>query len=473
MATSSETIDVEKIEPRDSLSFWQKMGYGVGDVGPALTVTIQGFVLNVFLLDVAGIPPTMAAVIFLLVKAWDSVNDPIIGTLTDRTETRWGRRRPWLLFGAIPFALAWVLMWQVPDWSLTWLFVYYLVVAILLDTSMTAVNVPYTALTPEIAPGYDERTSLNTFRFSFSILGGMVALFVHNMIVGSAENIQAAYSLSALIMGVVILLSNWITFASTKERYFQEQETQKEPGFIEGFRIAFTNRPFVMVTGIYLISWLAIQFIQVNIIFFVKWVMGQEDLFWLVALVLQVSIFVFLIFWTKVSERIGKRKVYAIGVVWWMIMGAAIYFVQPGQFNLLLFLAVSAGAGAAVAYLIPWSMLPDVVDLDELNTGLRREGVYYGFFVFLQKLGLALGLAVSNFVLGIINYCQPDGTVECITQPDGVLLAFRLFISIIPAIILVFSLPIVYRYPITKKRHAEILAAIEAKRGQARRRVAE
>ncbi|HJS28213.1 MAG TPA: MFS transporter, partial [Anaerolineales bacterium] len=422
----------------------------MGDIGPALTVTISGFFLNAFLLDVAGLRPGLAAVIFLIVKIWDSLNDPIIGTLTDRTRTRWGRRRPWLLFGAVPFGLAWLMQWQVPELSDAGLFFYYLVAALLLDTAMTAVNVPYTALTPEIAPGYDERTNLNTFRFSFSILGGMIALLAHNLILSGSDDVAGAYAVSAAIMAVVIVVSNWITFASVKETYHSE-ERRKEPGFLEGFRIAFRNRPFLMVTAIYLLSWLAIQFVQANSLLYIRYWMRADEQFAILALALQLAIFASLILWSKVSERIGKRKVYFVGAALWIGMMILLYFVQPGQMGLLIGLAVLAGAGASVTYLVPWSMLPDVVDLDELRTGLRREGVYYGFFVFLQKLGISLGLAFSNLVFEISGYLQdPQPGAPFPDQPGPVLLALRLFTSFVPVVIVLLSLPIVYKYPITR-----------------------
>ncbi|MCP4357103.1 MAG: MFS transporter [Chloroflexi bacterium] len=446
------------------LSFVRKMAYGVGDVGPALVATLSGFYLNAFLLDVAGLRPSMAALIFLLVKIWDSVNDPIIGALTDRTNTRWGRRRPWLLFGAVPFGLAWFLQWQVPDMGDVGLFFYYLVVAVLLDTALTAVNVPYAALTPEIAPEYDERTSLNSFRFSFSILGGMTALFVHDTILRSSDAVQTGYAISAAVMGLVIIVTNFITFMSIKETYVKDED-EKEPGFIEGFRIAFGNRPFVMVTAIYLMSWLAIQFIQANMLLYVRYWMGNEDQFIVLAMALQISIFLFLLVWTKVSQHIGKRHVYFIGATFWIAVELVLFFIQPGQMNLLIILAILAGAGASVAYLIPWSMLPDVVDVDELNTGLRREGVYYGFFVFLQKLGISLGLAISNLVFDWAGYINAVPGEAFPVQPDAVQLALRLFVSFVPAVILLLSFPIVYKYPITRQRHAEIRAELAARKG--------
>ncbi|MCB8945897.1 MAG: MFS transporter [Ardenticatenaceae bacterium] len=445
------------------LSFVQKLAYGVGDVGPALVATLSGFYLNAFLLDVAGLRPSMAALIFLLVKIWDSVNDPVIGTLTDRTNTRWGRRRPWLLFGAVPFGLAWFLQWQVPALSDTGLFFYYLVVALLLDTALTAVNVPYTALTPEIASAYNERTSLNSFRFSFSILGGLASLVIHDMLLRAAETVVRGYVISAAIMGIVIIVTNLITFAAIKESYVKD-EAEPEPGFLEGFRIAFSNRPFVMVTAIYLMSWLAIQFVQANMLLYVRYWMGTEDQFIILAMCLQISIFLFLLVWTKVSERIGKRHVYFIGVSLWIVVELVLYFVQPGQMTLLIILAILAGVGASVAYLIPWSMLPDVVDVDELNTGLRREGVYYGFFVFLQKLGISLGLAIANVVFEWAGYINAVPGEAIPVQPDSVQLALRLFVSFVPAVILLLSFPIVYKYPITRERHAEIQAELAARK---------
>ncbi len=460
---ATHNLPVEQEKPIPKLSFVRKLAYGVGDVGPALVATISGFFLNVFLLDVAGLEPYLAAIIFLIVKVWDSLNDPIIGTLTDRTNTRWGRRRPWLLFGALPFGLAWFLQWQVPAMGTAGLFIYYLVVALLLDTSLTCVNVPYTALTPEIAPEYNERTSLNTFRFSFSILGGMFALLFHDTILKSFPNVATGYTVSAAVLGAVIIITNWITFAAIKETH-QRTENEDEPGFIEGFKIAFGNRPFIMVTGIYLMSWLAIQFIQANMLFYVRYWMNDEDNFIYLAMALQIAIFLFLIVWAKVSARIGKRHAYFWGVGLWMSVMVFIFFIQPGQMELLVALAVLAGAGASVAYLIPWSMLPDVVDVDELNTGLRREGVYYGFFVFLQKLGISLGLAFSNLILQVVDYIPAIPGQPLPMQNDTVLLAFRLFISFVPVVILLLSLPIAYKYPITRQRHAEIRAELAARK---------
>jgi GPH family glycoside/pentoside/hexuronide:cation symporter len=164
--------------------------------------------------------------------------------------------------------------------------------------------------------------------------------------------------------------------------------------------------------------------------------------------------------WSPLSAKVGKQKVYYIGVTIWILTELYFYTIQPGQYIQVLIIAIFAGAGVSVGYLIPWSLLPDVIELDELETGQRREGVYYGFFVFLQKLGLSLGLAIANFALEAAGYVNQEIGGPLPTQPDAVLQALRLFVTLIPAAVLLLSIPVVRAYPITREKHAEIKAAL-------------
>jgi GPH family glycoside/pentoside/hexuronide:cation symporter len=442
-----------------------KFAYGIGDLGPAIVAAISGFFLNAFLLDVAGLRPAAAGTIFLIVKIWDSVNDPLIGSISDRTNTRWGRRRPWLLFGAVPFGLAFFLQWLVPPLGAAGKFWYYLIVAILLDTGFTAVNVPYTALTAELTQDYDERTTLNSYRFSFSIVGGMIAAFLHSVLIQSFDSVLVSNAISAAMWAFVIIASNFITFAFTKESDFKETAVDG-PGFLEGLKIVFSNRAFINVTIIYLMSWLCIQFVQANLLLYVRYWVNAEDQFSFLILAVQVSAFLFLLFWAWLSNRIGKKNIYFAGMTFWIVVEIALFFVQPGQVTLLYILAFLAGVGVSIGYLVPWSMLPDVIELDELETGQRREGIYYGFFVFLQKLGISLGLAVSNFALELTGYInqEPGGPIP--VQPDEVKFALRVFVSLVPAVILLLSFPVVKRFPIDRAKHAEIKAELARRKAE-------
>ncbi len=144
----------------------------------------------------------------------------------------------------------------------------------------------------------------------------------------------------------------------------------------------------------------------------------------------------------------------------WIVVCLGLFFVQPGQLSLLFILAILAGAGVSIGYIIPWSMIPDVIEQDELETGQRREGIFYGFFVFMQKLGLSLGLAISNFILEAAGYITPVPGAPVPVQPPPVLLALRLFVSFAPAVVLLISFFAVRAYPITRERHAAIRAQL-------------
>ncbi len=463
MATAAPAVHSEK------LPWYTKMAFGAGDLGPAIVTAISGFFLLNFLINVAGLDPGPAGTLLLVVKIWDSINDPIVGWLTDKTKSGMGRRRPWILYGAIPFGVMFFLHWVVPPISEGMKFWYYLVIALLLDTAFTVVNVPYTALTAELSLDYDERTSLNSFRFSFSILGGVFSAFIHSQIIGAFKNDPyAGYALSVAIWAVVSVAGFLAVFFGIRERGTAAHNADEGPGFFEGLRIAFSNRAFILVTIIYLFSWLTIQFVQNNLFIYARdWIGIEASLFGFLLLAIQVSSFVWVLIWARVSERIGKKNVYYLGGTIFMAVLLGLFFIQPGQIALVFVLGVTAGAGLSVGYLVPWSMLPDVIELDELQTGQRREGVFYGFFVLLQKFGLSLGLFISGWVLDIVGYIksvpgQPDPV-----QPENVLLALRILVGPAGAAILLLSFVAVYLYPITKARHAEIKAELEKKKQQA------
>lgn len=444
-----------------------KLAYGFGDVTGAVFAALYGFYMQAFLLDVAGLSPFAVGLIFAVSQIWDAVTDPVVGGLSDRTRTRWGRRRPWLLFAAVPLGLAFFLHWLVPPLSGAWLVGYYLVVGLLLRTAFTAVNVPYTALTPDLSSDYDQRTQLTFFRFSFSILGALIAVVSQPVLVGLGGNVYTGHALSGLVWFAVMVVSTLVCFAFTFERPVPEARAEGGRTARERLAIVLGNRPYLIVTGIYLLSWLALQFVQANLLLYARYWLHAEGQFTGFVAVLQVTAAVFLGVWTRVSARFGKRIAYVAGATLWMLVLVALFFVQPGQTLIVYGLSFLAGAGVSVAYLMPWSMIPDTIEYNEVRTGERQEGVFYGMFVFLQKIGLSAGLGLSGFMLGVAGYVNPgvvSGEVQAITQPDAVVTTLRLFVSFVPAAILLLSIPLALFYPITKTGHAEMRPELERRK---------
>ncbi|MBO3464227.1 MFS transporter, partial [Aetokthonos hydrillicola] len=252
------------------------------------------------------------------------------------------------------------------------------------------------------------------------------------------------------------------------EAQHQKTENSESLSFIEQLKIVFDNRPFLFVIGIYLFSWCGVQ-ITASIIpyFVVSWMGLPQAASAQVALAVQATALVMLFVWSRVSERVGKKAVYFMGMSLWIIAQAGLFFLQPGQVVLMYALGVIAGFGVSTAYLIPWSMIPDVMELDELRTGQRREGIFYGFMVLLQKIGLAIAIFLVLKGLGWAGYISGTGNVIP-TQPQSALLAVRIAIGPLPTLCLICGLVLTYFYPITREVHAEILLKLQERRNASR-----
>ncbi|MCG6136307.1 MAG: MFS transporter [Nostoc sp. LLA-1] len=458
------------------LNLKTKLAYGAGDLGPAITGNISIFFLLVFFTNVAGIPAGLAGSVLMIGKIWDAINDPIIGVLSDRTKSRrWGRRLPWMLYGAIPFGIIFFLQWIVPQFSAdpstnVWpLFWYYVVVGLMSQVFYTVVSLPYTAMTPELTQDYDERTTLNSFRFAFSIGGSILSLILAQVVFSTIANRQQQYLVLAAICAVISVLALYCCIFGVRDRVlaFEAKRSQAEATpsipFFEQLKIVFTNRPFLFVIGIYLFSWLGVQ-VTASIIpyFVVNYMRLQDSDVPSVMIAVQGTALLMLFVWSALSKKIGKRPVYFMGMSLWIIAAGGLFFLQPGQIGLMYLMAVMAGFGVSTAYLVPWSLIPDVIELDELQTGQRREGIFYGFMVLLQKLGLALGLFLVGNALQASGFqANIPGQTTLPIQPDSALLAIRLAVGPLPTFFLICGLFLTYFYPITREMHAEIMLKLK------------
>lgn len=461
--------------PPEKLRPLTRVAYGAGELGPAMAGSTMIFFQLVFLTNVAGLRADLAGTVLLIGKIWDAVNDPLIGWLSDHTKTRWGRRLPWIVASAAPFALFFWLQWIVPgfiDQRNQWgLFAYYALVSLVFNTFYTGLALPHNALTPELSSDYDERSRITASRMAFSLggsVGGLVlAVAVLKVLGGSTEATQyaalgGAVSLIGLGALIVCLAGIW--------RPVRERESRSAPvaaaphlGLVAQLAIVASNRPYLFACGVYLFSWLAMQFTaSILQIYVTTWLRLPVETARVLALTVQGTALVLIPAWAWLSVRLGKKPVYFYGMMFWLVAQAGLFFVQPGQTALVFFLGFLAGFGISVCYLVPNAMLPDTIEYDELRTGLRREGVFYGFFVFLQKTSLALGTFVVGQALAAAGYLSSTGGE--IAQPESALTAIRIAIGPLPAVAILIGMLFAWRYPITKAKHAEILRELAARR---------
>jgi len=445
----------------DRLSTRTKVIYGLADGGLALlTASIQFFLLSYFC-DVLRYDPAIVGTALMVGKlTWDAINDPLFGYISDRTRSRWGRRRPYLLFGALPLGLAtWFLFSLPPGLVGAAAFVAVLGSFLLHDTLQTLVNVPYSALTPELTYDYDERTSLSTVRMIFSVVGYILGGGLTTVIAGFfRSNLgwtePAAYSGMGAVFGIIVAVTVLTTALGVRERPSSEVQPSHMPpvrAIVESLR----NGPFMALMAAQFISSFSFTALTSLLPFFLIYQLEMKEQVPIVMFAMLGTIGLFLYPARWVAGRINKGPTYALGLFIASLAIMATYFLPQGPTPLVYVAAVVAGMGFSVQWVCPWSMMPDVVEYDELRTGERREGVYYGLWNFLTKLTSALGIATSGWALKLFGY------VPNVAQTPHALLGIRIFFALAPSIALLVSLPILIRYPITRQSHAELRAKLE------------
>ena len=442
------------------LSRSTKIIYGAGDLGFSLTSTIIGAYFLFFLTDVVGIQPAVAGIAILVGRTWDYINDPIIGHISDRTRSRWGRRRPFLLFGAIPFALAFMLMWYRPPFeSQIALAAYYAAAYVIFDAAATFVYMPYFALTPELTEDYDERTALTSYRMFFSIFGSLLAFTVPLMIVGTftPENAARVLCMSA-IFGVVSALPLWLVFFKTREK--EAFIAQDRPKLIPSFKAALKNRPFVFGAVIYLLTWMCMTIIETILLFFIKYVLDLESMSEIIMALIFVTAIFAIPFWEYASRKLNKRLAYAFGVSFWAVVQLLLISLNPSvPLALIIFLCVMAGIGVAAAHVLPWSILPDAIEWDEYKTGERHEGMFYSLVTLSHKVASSIAIPLTAVMLDVTNYVP-----NAAQQSPSVVFGIRLLMGPIPALLLTLGIIFAIKYPLDREQFSKVVKELEERR---------
>lgn len=429
--------------------------YGLGDVGTGMGASLIGFYLLRFYVA-AGLPPWLAGLAYGLGRLWDAVNDPIVGWLSDKTvNTKLGPRLPWILWSAVPLGASMALMWWLPPWDNIWTkFWVFLVVSVVANSLYTCVNLPYTALAAELTTDVGLRTRLNTSRFTGSILATITAALLAGVLVSDLRD-PSTYLPVGLVSGVIISLSGLLCGWGLLPAARNCQRPEPTPGTTRKLlrRVAQNGR-FLMVLALYLLLWCSLQLMQAVSLFFLPVVLQvPEGLSKLILLPFLLSSLGGLWLWNNVSHRAGRLQALRQGGLLWIIGCLLVMVLQPlnsslpllatGNLLKLILLVVTivlAGIGASTAYLIPWSLLPDAIDADPE----KPAGQYTAWMVLAQKVCISLVIALLGMVLSASGY---DEALANTAQPASALVAIRLCMGIIPAVLVVLGLVVTRRWP--------------------------
>lgn len=447
-------------KPVNVLSRRVKLMYGVGDFGINLADTMVSLLFAIFLTDVVGLRPALAAIAVFIGRTSDYLNDPLIGYLSDRTKSKWGRRRPFILFGSIPFLLAYALLWWIPPFSSQiGLAIYYGFAFVLYDTAASAIYMPYFALTPELSQSYDERTTLTSYRMAFSILGGMIGFVVPLAIIGTMdpENARTILMVGTGV-GLVSIIPLLFVFFGTRER--AEAQTEERPSFIKSFLAAIKNKTFVYSLIIFTFSWMALDIMQSTLLYFLKHRMQLSEKSDIILGLFYIAALVSIPFWEWASKRWNKQKAYIGGMLFLAAVTISMGLAKPewGLIGISI-LGTFSGFGLGAIQILTWSMIPDGVEVDELQTGQRHEGMFYSLVTTIRKVAASLSLPL---ILLILDWSGYNANLE--TQPASAIHGIQILIGPIPSFFLLIGIVFALLYPLTREKHAEIVKELEIRR---------
>uniref|UniRef100_A0A8K9UHJ1 MFSD2 lysolipid transporter A, lysophospholipid b n=1 Tax=Oncorhynchus mykiss TaxID=8022 RepID=A0A8K9UHJ1_ONCMY len=452
-------------EQRDRLSICNKLCYAVGGAPYQITGCALGFFLQIYLLDVAQLDPFYASIILFVGRAWDAVTDPIIGFMVSRSPwTRFGRMLPWILFSTPLAVVSYFLIWYVPvieNGKVIWYLVFYC----LFQTLQTCFHVPYSALTMFISEDQKERDSATAYRMTVEVLGTVIGTAVQGQIVGMANppcipvapgnnstdpvvslsprSQKTAYMIASGAICSIYVLCAVVLFFGVKEKKVECPASERLAPVCVCGGASLTERVCVSVS----LS-LSLQLLEGNFALFCCYTLGFRNDFQNILLVIMLAAMLTIPFWQWFLTKFGKKNAVYIGtssVIPFMILVVCV------KSNLIITYMVSfaAGVGVAAAFLLPWSMLPDVVDDFQVQNPDSRghEAIFYSFYVFFTKFASGISLGISTLSLDFAGYM----TRGC-TQPENVDITLKVLVSAAPIGLILIGLVLFRSYPIDEER---------------------
>ncbi len=451
----------------------EKVAYGLGDMSSSMFWKLMGMYMLYFYTDVFGLAPATVGTMFLITRIWDSVTDPVIGLIADRTHTRWGKFRPYILFGAVPFAVFGILTFVVPDFSYAGKLVYAYITYTLMMMVYSIVNVPYASLLGVMSSDPKDRNTLSSYRMFFAYLGSFVVLALAEPLVGAfsgaGENSSEAHGwlYMVVLIGSVCALLFFICFRGTRERVKPMPSGQSSVW--TDIKDLARNYPWWILLGAGIAALIFNSIRDGAAIYYFKYYIAPEghgdDIFGgffplssLYLVLGQASNMVGVALAAPVANRIGKKKTYMAAMGLAALLSMAFYSLGPDHITLIFILQGLISISAGCVFPLLWSMYADISDYSELKTGKRATGLIFSSSSMSQKIGWTLGGAITGWLLGYY------GLQSNAVQSSEMLSGIRMIVSYFPAVGALLSLVFISFYPLSEKRVRKIVLELGLKR---------
>lgn len=449
----------------------EKIGYGLGDMASSMFWKLFGSYLMIFYTDVFGMPAAVVGTMFLVTRIWDSAFDPIVGVIADRTQSRWGKFRPYLLYLAIPFALIGILTFMTPNLSDTSKIVYAYITYSLMMMVYSAINVPYASLLGVISPESKDRNTLSTYRMTFAYIGSFIALLLFMPMVNffsKDHSEQYGWMMSVVVIAALCALLFYGCFAWTKERVkpIREQQNSLKTDLSD----LLHNRPWWILLGAGIAALVFNSIRDGATVYYFKYYIVEEEhasislfgisfvLSGLYLAVGQAANILGVILAAPLSNSIGKKKTYMGAMLIATVFSVIFYWLDKEELVLIFTFQILISICAGSIFPLLWSMYADCADYSELQTGHRATGLIFSSSSMSQKFGWAIGSAATGWLLAFFGF--EANTIQSAETIHGI----KMFLSWLPAVGTVLSILFISLYPLSEERMCEITNQLNAKR---------
>ena len=454
----------------EKLSLKEKIGYGFGDAASSMFWKLFSMYLMFFYTDIFGISAVVVGTMFLVTRIWDAAFDPFVGILADRTETRWGKFRPYLLWMMIPFGIIGVITFTTPDLGPTGKIIYAYITYSLMMMIYSMINVPYASLLGVMSSDGKERTSLATFRFIFAFGGSLLVLAAAEPLVdifskmgGGIPNLQLGWQFAAAVFAVVAIIFFWFTFSWTRERI---KPVSEKTSLKHDLKDLWVNRPWFILlgAGVALIFWNSIR--DGAAIYYFKYYVQTQDAFQMNSLNLTITLssmyfvlgqaanIVGVVLAKPVSDRIGKKGTFFTAMLLAAVFSVFFYFIDRTNITLIFVTQFLISLCAGITFPLLWSMYADAADYSEWKTQRRATGLIFSASSMSQKFGWTIGGALAGWLLGYYGFQANVAQTE--TAQNGI----RMMLSFIPAIGTIIAAGFMFIYPLNEKMMVNISAEL-------------